>query len=34
MDRTRAPGANWEKRSAGVVSRGCLDAPSDTLERS
>jgi hypothetical protein len=30
VDRTRAPGANWEKRSAGVVSRGCLDAPFNT----
>lgn len=34
VDRPRAPGANWEKRSAGVVSRGCTDAPSDTMERS
>jgi hypothetical protein len=34
VDRTRAPGANWEKRSAVVVSRGCLDASPDTMERS
>ncbi|MFF2513258.1 hypothetical protein [Streptomyces sp. NPDC058086] len=34
VDRTRAPGANLEKRSAGVVSRGCLDASPDTMERS
>lgn len=34
MDRTPAPGAHWEKGSAGVVSRGRLDAPSDVMENS